>query len=145
MQQHGSLSWYEYILSYNELTYCEFVSALVAAYANCSLFCIKAEEDIPVPRREYDDLALRHSQLQDEYVNLWPEFDTLRAENEKLKEELQKSNFSYATVQCNIRQLVFFTGLTSVILEWLFTKTTGSVERISQALGCADEIKAGPK
>lgn len=54
--------------------------------------------------------------------------------------ELQKSNFSCATVKCNITQLIFRTGLTSVIFEWLFTKTTGSVERISQKLSLEDHL-----
>ncbi|KAK1900580.1 52 kDa repressor of the inhibitor of the protein kinase, partial [Dissostichus eleginoides] len=36
----------------------------------CSMDHCPAEEDIPVPKREYDDLNLRYSQLQEEYVNL---------------------------------------------------------------------------
>ncbi|KAI4832847.1 hypothetical protein KUCAC02_015791, partial [Chaenocephalus aceratus] len=63
----------------------------------CSMDHCPAEEDIPVPKREYDDLNMRYSQLQEEYVNLRQEFDTLRAENVKLKEELHKSTFSYTT------------------------------------------------
>ncbi|XP_049421768.1 uncharacterized protein LOC125882116 [Epinephelus fuscoguttatus] len=106
----------------------------------CSMDHCPAEEDIPVPRREYDDLNLRHSQLQEEYVNLRQEFDTLRAENVKLKEELQKSTFSYTTVKCNIGQLIFLTGLTSVIFEWLLTKITCSVQRISQKLTVEDHL-----
>lgn len=99
-----------------------------------------AEEDIPVPRRKYDDLNLRHSQLQEDYVNLRQEFDTLQAENVQLKEVLQKSTFPYTTVKCNIGQLIFLTGLTSVIFEWLLTKITGSVERISQKLTVEDHL-----
>ena len=68
--------------------------AVVAAFANFSLFHIKAEEDIPLPKREYDGLKMRYSQLQEDYVNLRQEFDTLWAENVKLKGELQKSTFS---------------------------------------------------
>ncbi|CAL8257440.1 unnamed protein product [Arctogadus glacialis] len=83
----------------------------------CSMDHCSAEEDIPVPRREYDDLNLRHSQLQEDYVNLRQDSDTLRAENIKLKEELQKSTFSYSTVKCNNVQLIFLTALTSVIFE----------------------------
>ncbi|KAK1883948.1 52 kDa repressor of the inhibitor of the protein kinase [Dissostichus eleginoides] len=93
-----------------------------------------AEEDIPVPKREYNDLNLRYSQLQEEYVHLRQEFDTLRAENVKLKEELQKSTFSYTTVKCNIGQLNFLTGLTSVVFAWLITKMMGSLERIHNKL-----------
>ncbi|KAF3859813.1 hypothetical protein F7725_000068, partial [Dissostichus mawsoni] len=94
----------------------------------------------PVPKREYDDLNLRYSQLQEEYVNLRQEFDTLRAENVKLKEELQKSTFSYTTVKCNIGQLNFLTGLTSVVFEWLITKMMGSVERIHNKLTVEDHL-----
>nr|XP_029135251.1 uncharacterized protein LOC114920865 isoform X1 [Labrus bergylta] len=97
-------------------------------------------EDIPVPKREYDDLNLRHSQLQEDYVNLRQEFDTLRAENVKLKEELQKSTFSYTTVKCNIVQLIFLTGLTSVVFEWLLTKITDSVEIICKKLTVEDHL-----
>ena len=67
---------------------------------------IKTEEDILVPKPEYDDLKLRHSQLQDEYANLQHDFDTLLAENEMLKEELQNSTFSYTTVKCNMGQMM---------------------------------------
>ncbi|KAF3856933.1 hypothetical protein F7725_017656 [Dissostichus mawsoni] len=106
----------------------------------CSMDHCPAEEDIPVPKREYDDLNLRYSQLQEEYVNLRQEFDTLRAENVKLKEELQKSTFSYTTVKCNIGQLNFLTGLTSVVFEWLITKMMGSVERIHNKLTVEDHL-----
>lgn len=101
----------------------------------CSMDHCPAEEDIPVPKRAYDDLNLRYSQLQEDYVNLRQEFDTLREENVKLKEELQKSTFSYTTVKCNIGQLIFLTGLTSVVFEWLITKLMGSVERIHNNQG----------
>ncbi|KAK0132476.1 hypothetical protein N1851_032654 [Merluccius polli] len=43
----------------------------------CSAHFISAEEDIPFPKREYDDLNLRYCQLQEDYVNLRQEFDTL--------------------------------------------------------------------
>ena len=104
------------------------------------LFYIEAEEDIPVPKREFDDLNLRHSELQEDYVNLWQELDTLWAENVKLKEELQKSKFSYTTVKCNMVQLLFLTGLTSVVFEWLLTKITGSVEIICKKLTVEDHL-----
>ena len=42
--------------------------ALVAAHANFPLFYIEAKGDIPVPKREYNDLNLRYSQLQEDYV-----------------------------------------------------------------------------
>ncbi|KAI4803137.1 hypothetical protein KUCAC02_006693, partial [Chaenocephalus aceratus] len=71
-------------------------AAWIIVLAHCSNGYV-SEEDIPVPKREYDDLNMRYSQLQEEYVNLRQEFDTLRAENVKLKEELHKSTFSYTT------------------------------------------------
>lgn len=71
--------------------------------------------------REYDDVNLRHGQLQDGYDNMRQEFETLRAENKKLR-------FFYT----NIGQLIFFTGLTSVISEWLLRKIMGGIERIGQ-------------
>ncbi|KAG5276828.1 hypothetical protein AALO_G00110250, partial [Alosa alosa] len=98
-----------------------------------------AEEDIPVPR-EYDDLNLKYCQLQEDYVNLRQELETLRAENVKLKEDLHKSTFSYTTVKCNITQLLFLTGLTSVVFEWLITKIMGSVERIHNKLTVEDHL-----
>lgn len=116
------------------------LSALVAAHANFSLFFIKAEDDIPVTKREYDDLNRRHSQLQEDHVHLHQKFEALQAENVKLKEELQKSTFSYTTVKCNIGQLFFLTGLTSVLFEWLVTKITGSLERIIQKLTLEDHL-----
>ncbi|KAG5268330.1 hypothetical protein AALO_G00211380 [Alosa alosa] len=106
----------------------------------CSMDHCPAEEDIPVPRREYDDLNLKYCQLQEDYVNLRQELETLRAENVKLKEDLHKSTFSYTTVKCNITQLLFLTGLTSVVFEWLITKIMGSVERIHNKLTVEDHL-----
>ncbi|KAF3854666.1 hypothetical protein F7725_022721, partial [Dissostichus mawsoni] len=57
------------------------------------------------------------------------EFDTLRAENVKLKEELQKSTFSYTLLR-----------LTSVVFAWLITKMMGSVERIHNKLTVEDHL-----
>ncbi|XP_077089910.1 uncharacterized protein LOC143741475 [Siphateles boraxobius] len=106
----------------------------------CSMDHCPAEDDIPVTKREYDDLNRRHSQLQEDYVHLGQMFEALQAENVKLKEELQKSTFSYTTVKCNIGQLFFLTGLTSVLFEWLVTKITGSLERIIQKLTLEDHL-----
>lgn len=65
--------------SYNKLIHCKLLTALVAAHAYCSLVFIKADEDSTVPGGDYDDLNLRHSQLQEEYINLRQDCDTLRA------------------------------------------------------------------
>ncbi|KAK0154184.1 hypothetical protein N1851_003730 [Merluccius polli] len=44
---------------------------------NAAWVIVLLEEDIPFPKREYDDLNLRYCQLQEDYVNLRQEFDTL--------------------------------------------------------------------
>lgn len=86
------------------------------AYPNFSHFCIKDEEDIPIPRREYDDLNLRYTQLQNDCEPAAGE--KLQAENAKLREELKNSAFSYATIKCKMGQMLSFTGLTSFIFEY---------------------------
>ena len=58
----------------------------------------------------------------------------------ELKEELQKSTFSYTTVKCNMAQLLFLTGLTSVVFEWLLIKITGSVEIICKKRTVKDHL-----
>ncbi|XP_034022007.1 uncharacterized protein LOC117506603 isoform X1 [Thalassophryne amazonica] len=99
-----------------------------------------AQEDIPVPRKEYDDLNMRHHQLQEEYVNLQQDFGKLQTENQKLKEELERSTFSYANVKSNIAKLIFFTGLTSTLFQWLLTIISDSVERVSQKISKEDHL-----
>uniref|UniRef100_A0A8C6UET7 DDE Tnp4 domain-containing protein n=1 Tax=Neogobius melanostomus TaxID=47308 RepID=A0A8C6UET7_9GOBI len=87
-----------------------------------------------------EKLNLRHRQLQDEYVNLQQDFDKLQTENQRLKEELGKSMFSYATVKSNIAKLIFFTGLTSVMFQWLLSKISGRVEGISKTICLEDHL-----
>uniref|UniRef100_A0A3Q2PCF0 Uncharacterized LOC105928197 n=2 Tax=Fundulus heteroclitus TaxID=8078 RepID=A0A3Q2PCF0_FUNHE len=100
----------------------------------------RAKENIPVPKKANDEPHQSHRQLQAEYGYLRQELDALQAENQMLKEELEKSKFSYANVKCNARQLLFFTGFTSVIFHWLLTKINDSVERISQKLSQEDHL-----
>lgn len=90
-----------------------------------------AEEDIPVPRRKYDDLNLRYSQHQNNYANVQQQCEKIQAEN---------IMFSYATIKCNLGQLIFLTGLTFGIFEWLFAKIEGCVERICQKLTLQDYL-----
>ncbi|XP_034024514.1 uncharacterized protein LOC117508793 [Thalassophryne amazonica] len=94
----------------------------------------------PVPRKEYDDLNMRHHQLQEEYVNLQQDFGKLQTENQKLKEELERLTFSYANVKSNIAKLIFFTGLTSALFQWLLTIISDSVERVSQKISKEDHL-----
>lgn len=100
----------------------------------------EAEGDRPVSRKEYDDLCFRHHQQQEDYINLQQDCYKLRSENEELRHELQKSKFSYSNVKSSIGQLLFFTGLTSVIFEWLLKKLGGSIEISHQALPLEDQL-----
>ncbi|XP_061578516.1 uncharacterized protein LOC133444661 isoform X2 [Cololabis saira] len=77
------------------------------------------EEDIPVTRTEYNDLNLRYTELKSDYVNLQEKYQQLRDENERLKEELKKSTFSYSNIKCNMVQLLFITGITSVLFDFV--------------------------
>uniref|UniRef100_A0A1A8FMA8 Cyclin-dependent kinase 2 associated protein 2 n=1 Tax=Nothobranchius korthausae TaxID=1143690 RepID=A0A1A8FMA8_9TELE len=99
-----------------------------------------AKEDLPVPRREYDGLQQRYAGFHKKHVNLQQEFKKLKAENCKLKEELKNSAFSYANIRCNRGALFFFTGLTTLVFDWLLTKTTDSVEIICQKLTAQDHL-----
>lgn len=83
-----------------------YLSVLVATHIIFWLFDIKAEEDI---------LGSMATWPRDT-VN-FRKFDTLHAENVKLREELQKYTLFYTTLKCNIGQLIFLTGLTSVLFE----------------------------
>lgn len=88
----------------------------------------------------YDDLSLRHGQLQADHITLRLECDALRAENAKLKAQLQMSASTCTTAKGNSGQLVFFTGLTPVVFQWLLAKLTDSVDRISEELSKADHL-----
>ncbi|XP_061567194.1 uncharacterized protein LOC133421556 [Cololabis saira] len=98
------------------------------------------EEDIPVTRTEYNDLNLRYTELKSDYVNLQEKYQQLRDENERLKEELKKSTFSYSNIKCNMVQLLFITGITSVLFDWLCTKIAGSVKIFSKKLSLQDHL-----
>ncbi|XP_061584404.1 uncharacterized protein LOC133449285 isoform X2 [Cololabis saira] len=98
------------------------------------------EEDIPVTRTEYNDLNLRYTELKSDHVNLQEKYQQLRDENERLKEELKKSTFSYSNIKCNMVQLLFITGITSVLFDWLCTKIAGSVKIFSNKLSLQDHL-----
>ena len=109
---------------------------------------LELEEDLPAAlRTEFDELGMRYHQLQEDYSNMQQDYRNLqqecfmlRTENEKLRDELQKSNWSYSSVKCNTSKLVFFTGLTSVIFQWLLTKLSGSVECFRQNIPLEDHL-----
>uniref|UniRef100_A0A667YEM8 DDE Tnp4 domain-containing protein n=1 Tax=Myripristis murdjan TaxID=586833 RepID=A0A667YEM8_9TELE len=58
----------------------------------------------------------------------------------RLKEELKKSTFSYSNIKFNMVQLLFFTGITSVLFDWLCTKMTDSVKIFSKRLSLQDHL-----
>ncbi|XP_061563352.1 uncharacterized protein LOC133418597 isoform X2 [Cololabis saira] len=97
-------------------------------------------KDIPVTRTEYNDLNLRYTELKSDHVNLQEKYQQLRDENERLKEELKKSTFSYSNIKCNMVQLLFITGITSVLFDWLCTKIAGSVKIFSNKLSLQDHL-----
>lgn len=100
----------------------------------------EAEGDCPVSRKDHDELCFIHHQLQEDYINLQQDCFKLRSENEEFRNELQKSKFSYSNVKSSIRLLLFFTGLTSIIFEWLLKKFAGSIEIGQQALPLEDQL-----
>lgn len=100
----------------------------------------EVKEEPAALRTELDELSVRHRQLQEDYMNLQQECFMRRAENEKLREELQQSKFSYTSVKCNVGMLLFFTGLTSVMFEWFLTKLSGSVEPSRQNISLQDHL-----
>ncbi|XP_058497496.1 uncharacterized protein LOC131467541 isoform X2 [Solea solea] len=97
---------------------------------------VQADEDLPptVSRSEYDDLRLTHRQLQEDYNNLQQECVKLRSENDSLKHKLNQSKLTYSNVKSSFRQLVYFTGLTSIIFEWLLKKLSSEISHHSLPL-----------
>ncbi|CAJ1083768.1 uncharacterized protein LOC115384144 [Xyrichtys novacula] len=98
-----------------------------------------AKEDNPCTKKEYDDLNKRYARLENDHINLLEECQRLRDEHKRLKEERTKrSTFSYSSI--NTVQLLFFTGITSVLFDWLCTKINGSVKTISTNLSLQDHL-----
>ncbi len=69
----------------------------------------EAEGDRPVSRKDYNDLCIRHHQLQEDYINLQQDCFKLRSENEELRHELQKSKFSYKSSQVTFIYIALLT------------------------------------
>lgn len=83
---------------------------------------------------------MRYTQLKKDHLNLLEESQHLRDENQRLKEELKKSRFSYSNVKFSVAQLLFFTGVTSVVFDWLCTKMTNSVNLCGKKLSLQDHL-----
>lgn len=61
-----------------------------------------------------------------------------------MKEELQKSHFSFSTVKDNANYLLFLTGLTSVLFIWLMGKIKCGVQKLYASLTLEDHLLMVP-
>ncbi|XP_056098360.1 uncharacterized protein LOC130099653 [Rhinichthys klamathensis goyatoka] len=93
-----------------------------------------------VPKVLHDELKLKYSQLSAECVNLRSEINKLKSEKEELKETLRKTQFSFSSIKSKAVHVLFFTGLTSVIFEWLIQKLKGSVEVVRSSMNLEDHL-----
>ncbi|XP_056147348.1 uncharacterized protein LOC130122451 [Lampris incognitus] len=95
-----------------------------------------------VPKAVHDDLKQKYSQLSTEYDNLRVDINKLKAENEQLKATLRNTPFSFSSIKCKAAQVLFFTGLTSVIFEWLLQTVKDSVEVVRGSLTLEEHLLA---
>ncbi|KAK0137986.1 hypothetical protein N1851_025794 [Merluccius polli] len=103
-----------------------------ARICSAHFISVQSDEELPpVSRSEYDNL---HLKLQEDYINLQQECFKLRIENDSLKQKLNQSKLTYCNVKSNFRQLLFFTGLTSIIFEWLIEKLSSELSHHSLPL-----------
>ncbi len=65
---------------------------------------------------------------------------TLKEENERLKEELGSRRFSFSSIRNTAQQFLFFTGLTTIVFEWLLSKLKESVAVIRGTLSLEDHL-----
>ncbi|XP_056451867.1 uncharacterized protein LOC130386972 [Gadus chalcogrammus] len=93
-----------------------------------------------VPKVLHDDLKHKYSQLSTECVNLRLEIDKLKTENEELKATLMNTQFSFSSIKSKAVQVLFFTGLTSVLFEWLSHKLKDSVEVVRGSMNLKDHL-----
>ncbi|XP_059897485.1 uncharacterized protein LOC132449708 isoform X1 [Gadus macrocephalus] len=93
-----------------------------------------------VPKVLHDDLKHKYSQLSTECVNLRLEIDKLKTENEELKATLMNTQFSFSSIKSKAVQVLFFTGLTSVLFEWLSHKLKNSVEVVRGSMNLKDHL-----
>ncbi|XP_063066686.1 uncharacterized protein LOC134458343 [Engraulis encrasicolus] len=94
------------------------------------------EKDIRVIKMEYDHLPVSCTPLREEedhHSQLEEPRQQLREENKRVKEGvgLTYSGVSFSNVKFSVAQLVFFTGVTSVVFDWLSSKLTGTTHFVS--------------
>ncbi|KAJ0064526.1 hypothetical protein NL108_009496 [Boleophthalmus pectinirostris] len=93
-----------------------------------------------VPKVVHDDLKRKHSQLQTECDNLRADINKLKAENEQLKEMIRGTQFSFATLKSKAAHVLFFTGLTSALFDWVLEVVKDSVEVVCGSLALEDHL-----
>lgn len=83
---------------------------------------------------------MKYTQLRKDHLDLLEESQQLRDENKRLKEEFKNSRFSYSNVKSSMVKMLFFTGITSVLFDWLCTKITDSVNLCCKKLTIQDHL-----
>lgn len=68
------------------------------------------------------------------------DINKLKSENEELKATLRKTPFSFSSIKSKAVHVLFFTGLTSVIFEWLIHKLKDSVEVVRSSMNLEDHL-----
>ncbi|XP_057195611.1 uncharacterized protein LOC130557658 isoform X3 [Triplophysa rosa] len=98
------------------------------------------EEDAMIPRAIFSELQVQHNQLLRECDNLRTKCNALKEENEQLKEALGSRRFSFSSIRKNARHFLFFTGLTTIVFEWLLSKLKDSVAVTNRVLSLEDHL-----
>ncbi len=70
------------------------------------------------------------------------EINKLKSENEELKSTLRKTQLSFSSIKSKAVHVLFFTGLTNVIFEWLIRKLKDSVEVVRVSMNLEDHLLA---
>ncbi|MEQ2232642.1 hypothetical protein ILYODFUR_013623 [Ilyodon furcidens] len=91
-----------------------------------------------VPKAVHDDLKQKYSQLNMKCDNLHVDIIKLKAENKQLNAMIRTTQFSFASLNCKPAQLLFFTGLTSALFNWVLQMVKDSVEVV------CDSVPGGP-
>ncbi|KAK5600651.1 hypothetical protein CRENBAI_014005, partial [Crenichthys baileyi] len=93
-----------------------------------------------VPKAVHDDLKPKYSQLHTKCDNLRMDIIKLKAENEQLKAMIRTTQFSFASLKCKPAQLLFFTGLTSALFNWVLQMVKDIVEVVCGSLSLEDHL-----
>lgn len=91
-----------------------------------------------IPLEIYNKLQVQHEQLM--YIDLRTKSYALHEENYLLKDELRCKAFSFSSIRMKAQQMLFFTGLSTVMFEWLLSKLKGSVPVMYSTLSLEDHL-----